>query len=266
MIDKRSGKAAYAVMNFGGFLGIGEDSYPLPWSVLTYNTRPRRLRGQRHRRAAQGRAEVPPRRQVVGEEPTPTATARSTATGALRPTGCRAHRNRGASPEAEPSPVRLPSPWMGGGSRYSSARMTKNTATIATATKNRTKPISPRSPYQETALMTAMISMPLARMKALKRPALAGPQRPAGDDQEEPGQELDGDVQLGLQQRIVQFGNAAAGDPVEPDQDDRDADDDAEYRRLFGVAVDRNGGIPQPSSILRSWRNRRRRASPRGSG
>ncbi|HET7715888.1 MAG TPA: PRC-barrel domain-containing protein [Bauldia sp.] len=39
MLDKRSGKAAYAVMNFGGFLGIGEDSYPLPWSVLTYNTR-----------------------------------------------------------------------------------------------------------------------------------------------------------------------------------------------------------------------------------
>jgi len=38
MIDKRSGKAAYAVMNFGGFLGLGEDSYPLPWSVLTYNT------------------------------------------------------------------------------------------------------------------------------------------------------------------------------------------------------------------------------------
>ena len=38
MLDKRSGKAAYAVMNFGGFLGIGEDSYPLPWSVLTYNT------------------------------------------------------------------------------------------------------------------------------------------------------------------------------------------------------------------------------------
>src|SRR5262245_54309983 len=39
MLDKRSGKAAYAVMNFGGFLGIGEESYPLPWSVLTYNTR-----------------------------------------------------------------------------------------------------------------------------------------------------------------------------------------------------------------------------------
>ena len=38
MIGKQSGKAAYAVMNFGGFLGIGEESYPLPWSVLTYNT------------------------------------------------------------------------------------------------------------------------------------------------------------------------------------------------------------------------------------
>jgi PRC-barrel domain protein len=37
MIDKRSGQTAYAVMNFGGFLGLGEDSYPLPWTVLTYN-------------------------------------------------------------------------------------------------------------------------------------------------------------------------------------------------------------------------------------
>jgi hypothetical protein len=37
MIDKLSGKVAYAVMSFGGFLGIGEDYYPLPWPVLTYN-------------------------------------------------------------------------------------------------------------------------------------------------------------------------------------------------------------------------------------
>jgi hypothetical protein len=39
MIDKGSGKVAYAVMSFGGFLGIGEDYYPLPWSLLTYNER-----------------------------------------------------------------------------------------------------------------------------------------------------------------------------------------------------------------------------------
>ena len=24
-------------MSFGGFLGMGEDYYPLPWAVLTYN-------------------------------------------------------------------------------------------------------------------------------------------------------------------------------------------------------------------------------------
>jgi hypothetical protein len=37
MIDKRSGKVAYAVMSFGGFLGMGEDYYALPWSALRYN-------------------------------------------------------------------------------------------------------------------------------------------------------------------------------------------------------------------------------------
>jgi hypothetical protein len=38
MIDKVSGKVAYAVMSFGGFLGIGDRYHPLPWSVLTYDT------------------------------------------------------------------------------------------------------------------------------------------------------------------------------------------------------------------------------------
>lgn len=38
MIDKRSGKVAYAVVTFGGFLGIGSDRRALPWNVLTYNT------------------------------------------------------------------------------------------------------------------------------------------------------------------------------------------------------------------------------------
>ena len=37
MIDKRTGRVAYAVLSFGGFLGVGEDHYPLPWSLLTYN-------------------------------------------------------------------------------------------------------------------------------------------------------------------------------------------------------------------------------------
>ena len=39
MIDKHSGNVAYAVMSFGGFLGMGSDHYPVPWSLLTYNER-----------------------------------------------------------------------------------------------------------------------------------------------------------------------------------------------------------------------------------
>jgi hypothetical protein len=38
MIDKISGKVAYAVPSFGGFLGIGEDYYPVPWPALKYDT------------------------------------------------------------------------------------------------------------------------------------------------------------------------------------------------------------------------------------
>jgi hypothetical protein len=38
MIDRLSGKVAYAVLSFGGFLGIGDDHYPLPWQSLKYDT------------------------------------------------------------------------------------------------------------------------------------------------------------------------------------------------------------------------------------
>jgi len=37
MIDKRTGKVGYAVMGFGGFLGMGQDYLALPWHVLRYN-------------------------------------------------------------------------------------------------------------------------------------------------------------------------------------------------------------------------------------
>jgi hypothetical protein len=40
MIDKLTGRIAYAILSFGGFLGIGEDHYPIPWSMLTYNEKP----------------------------------------------------------------------------------------------------------------------------------------------------------------------------------------------------------------------------------
>ncbi len=38
MIDRVSGRIAYAVMSFGGFLGIGNQHHPLPWTTLRYDT------------------------------------------------------------------------------------------------------------------------------------------------------------------------------------------------------------------------------------
>ena len=38
MIDKQTGQVAYAIMSFGGFLGIGNSYHPLPWSLLRYNS------------------------------------------------------------------------------------------------------------------------------------------------------------------------------------------------------------------------------------
>jgi sporulation protein YlmC with PRC-barrel domain len=38
MVGKRSGRVAYAVMSFGGFLGIGQKYHAVPWDALTYET------------------------------------------------------------------------------------------------------------------------------------------------------------------------------------------------------------------------------------
>lgn len=37
MVNKTSGRVEYAVMEFGGVLGIGSEYYPLPWDLLTYD-------------------------------------------------------------------------------------------------------------------------------------------------------------------------------------------------------------------------------------
>jgi sporulation protein YlmC with PRC-barrel domain len=37
MIDKHSGEVRFAVMSFGGFLGMGERYHQLPWDGLTYD-------------------------------------------------------------------------------------------------------------------------------------------------------------------------------------------------------------------------------------
>lgn len=37
MLHKVSGEVAFALLSFGGFLGLGERFHPLPWTVLTYD-------------------------------------------------------------------------------------------------------------------------------------------------------------------------------------------------------------------------------------
>jgi hypothetical protein len=37
MIDKISGRVTYAVMSFGGFLGLAHSHYPIPWAALKYD-------------------------------------------------------------------------------------------------------------------------------------------------------------------------------------------------------------------------------------
>ncbi|GAB0116010.1 PRC-barrel domain-containing protein [Acidisoma sp. 7E03] len=38
ILDKATGQADYAIMSFGGFLGIGDRYHPLPWNQLRYDT------------------------------------------------------------------------------------------------------------------------------------------------------------------------------------------------------------------------------------
>jgi PRC-barrel domain len=37
MLNKQNGQVSYAVMSFGGFLGMGEKYHPVPWKKLTFN-------------------------------------------------------------------------------------------------------------------------------------------------------------------------------------------------------------------------------------
>jgi len=39
MVSKRSGRVEYVVLSFGGFMGVGERHYPVPWEELTYDER-----------------------------------------------------------------------------------------------------------------------------------------------------------------------------------------------------------------------------------
>ena len=43
MLDMRSGQIAYAVLSFGGFLGMGEKLFAVPWSALVLDTKNKRF-------------------------------------------------------------------------------------------------------------------------------------------------------------------------------------------------------------------------------
>jgi len=38
MLDMRTGRVSYAVLSFGGFLGMGEKLFAVPWAALTLDT------------------------------------------------------------------------------------------------------------------------------------------------------------------------------------------------------------------------------------
>ncbi len=38
MLDLRTGRVAYAVLSFGGFLGMGDKLFAVPWSAMTLDT------------------------------------------------------------------------------------------------------------------------------------------------------------------------------------------------------------------------------------
>jgi len=37
MIDKLTGEVAYVVLSYGGFLGMGDKLFALPWSIFSYD-------------------------------------------------------------------------------------------------------------------------------------------------------------------------------------------------------------------------------------
>ena len=43
MLDMRSGRVGYAVLSFGGFLGMGEKLFAVPWNALVLDTKNKRF-------------------------------------------------------------------------------------------------------------------------------------------------------------------------------------------------------------------------------
>ena len=85
MIDKVSGRAIYAVMSFGGFLGMGEKYHPLPWATLKYDAQKGGYVVNLDKKQLEGAPNYDRDRSSNGR---PTTAARSTATTRRQATGC----------------------------------------------------------------------------------------------------------------------------------------------------------------------------------
>ncbi len=64
VIDKRSGKVLYAVLSFGGFLGIGEEHYPVPWEKLDYDAKLDGFRIDVTKEDVEGAPSIPPNSDI----------------------------------------------------------------------------------------------------------------------------------------------------------------------------------------------------------
>ena len=82
MIDKQTGQVAYAILSFGGFLGVGSSYHPLPWSLLD-TTRTSAAMSSRLTRASL-RARLPIRSARTRPGAIPNMRASSTTTGAFQ--------------------------------------------------------------------------------------------------------------------------------------------------------------------------------------
>jgi len=82
MIDKLSGNVAYAVLSFGGFLGMGQKHTPVPWARLTYDRALGPIASISARTSCGARRRFPPARSSIGV--TAAAKSRSTITIACR--------------------------------------------------------------------------------------------------------------------------------------------------------------------------------------
>ncbi|UUZ53061.1 PRC-barrel domain-containing protein [Massilia sp. H-1] len=69
MLDMRTGQVAYAVLSFGGFLGMGEKLFAVPWQALQLDTVNKRFCAQCRAQPPQERPRLRSRRLARHERP-----------------------------------------------------------------------------------------------------------------------------------------------------------------------------------------------------